>query len=120
MYERKILKDLNCGIDIVMEVIRNKWTTCLLLNIHHGIRRPGQLQKHNPNASRQVIGQQLKELETYGIIRRIVYNQLPPKVEYYLTELGETLIPVLQTMAEWGDNFKNFTDGQTAATAWKS
>jgi DNA-binding HxlR family transcriptional regulator len=75
------------------------------------------LQKHNPNASRQVISQQLKELEINGIIRRIVYDQLPPKVEYYLTDLGETLIPVLQTMAEWGDNFKDFTQDHTAAIA---
>jgi DNA-binding HxlR family transcriptional regulator len=106
MYERKIPKDLTCGIAVVMEIIGNKWATCLLFNIHNDIKRPGQLQQYNPNASRQVLTQQLRELESHGIIRRVIYPELPPKVEYYLTDLGETLIPVLKTMSAWGENYR--------------
>lgn len=105
MYERKIPKDLDCGIAITMDVISNKWKTCLLFNIRDGINRPGQLQLHNPKASRQVLNQQLKELEAHGIIRKVIYPQVPPKVEYYLTELGQTLIPVLEAMSAWGISY---------------
>jgi DNA-binding HxlR family transcriptional regulator len=115
MYERKIPKDLTCGIAVVMEIIGNKWATCLLFNIYEGVRRPGQLQQYNPNASRQVLTQQLRELETHGVIRRIIYPELPPKVEYYLTDLGETLIPVLQTMSDWGENYRQLYHAELEA-----
>lgn len=105
MYERKIPKDLDCGMAMTMEIIGNKWKPCLLYGIYKGINRPGQLQQQNPKASRQVLNQQLKELEAHGIIRKVVYAQLPPKVEYFLTELGETLIPVLEAMTAWGNSF---------------
>lgn len=102
MYERKIPKPLNCGISIIMEVIGGKWKPCLIYNIHDGIRRPGELQKINPTAPRRVLTQQLKELEMHGIIRRVIYAAVPPKVEYFLTDLGESLIPVILNMEEWG------------------
>ncbi|WPV67980.1 helix-turn-helix domain-containing protein [Chitinophaga sp. LS1] len=105
MYERKIPKDLDCGMAMTMDIIGNKWKPCLLYSIYKGINRPGQLQQQNPKASRQVLNQQLKELEAHGIIRKVVYAQLPPKVEYFLTELGETLIPVLEAMTAWGNSF---------------
>jgi DNA-binding HxlR family transcriptional regulator len=117
MYERKIPKDLTCGIAVVMEIIGNKWTTCLLYNIHQGIRRPGQLQQYNPNASRQVLTQQLKDLEAYGIISRVVYPELPPKVEYYLTDLGVSLIAVLQTMSVWGESYRQLNNFEQEAIA---
>lgn len=103
MYTHKIPKDLDCGMAMTMEIIGNKWKPCLLYNIWQGVNRPGQLQQANPKASRQVLNQQLKELEAHGIIRKVVYAQLPPKVEYFLTELGESLIPVLDAMTAWGN-----------------
>jgi DNA-binding HxlR family transcriptional regulator len=93
-----------------MEIIGNKWATCLLFNIHQGIKRPGQLQQSHANASRQVLTQQLRKLESHGVIKRVVYHELPPKVEYYLTDLGETLIPVLQTMSDWSENYGKFAN----------
>jgi DNA-binding HxlR family transcriptional regulator len=117
MYEHKIPKDLTCGIAVVMEIIGNKWATCLLFNIHQGVKRPGQLQRYNPNASRQVLTQQLRKLEAHGVIERVVHYELPPKVEYYLTDLGETLIPVLQTMADWGESYRQLANVELEAVA---
>lgn len=105
MYNHKIPKDLSCGMAMTMEIMGSKWKPCLLYNISRGINRPGQLQQYNPAASRQVLTQQLKELEEHGIIRKIVYPELPPKVEYFLTDTGKSLIPVLDAMEGWGSRY---------------
>lgn len=106
MYERKIPKKLDCGIAVIMEVIGGKWKSCLIYNINSGLRRPGELQKQNPDASRRVLNQQLKELEEHKIVRRVIYAELPPRVEYFLTEFGESLLPVVRSMEKWGDDNK--------------
>lgn len=106
MYERKIPKDLDCGMGMIMEIMGGKWKPCLILNIHNGAKRPSELQRLNPLASRRVLNVQLKELEEHGIIERIVYPVLPPKVEYFLTDLGKSLLPVIQMMDEWGDQYR--------------
>lgn len=105
MYEHKIPKDLSCGMAVTMDIIGSKWKPCLLYNIYKGINRPGQLQLYNPKASRQVLNQQLKELEEQGIILRVVYPELPPKLEYFLTDTGRTLIPLLDAMEAWGSQY---------------
>ena len=105
MYERKIPKDLDCGMAMIMEIIGGKWKPCLIINISRGFRRPSALQRLNKKASRRVLNQQLKELEEFGVITRIVYAELPPKVEYFLTDLGNSLLPVLGTMEEWGSQY---------------
>jgi DNA-binding HxlR family transcriptional regulator len=105
MYDLKIPKDLTCGMAMTMEIIGSKWKPCLLFNILRGVNRPGLLQQHNAKASRQVLNQQLKELEMHGIIRKVVYHQLPPKVEYFLTETGISLIPMLELMEKWGSDY---------------
>jgi DNA-binding HxlR family transcriptional regulator len=102
MYDLKIPKDLTCGMAMTMEIIGGKWKPCLLYNISKGVHRPGQLHQLNPKASRQVLDQQLKELEQHGIIQKTIYHQLPPKVEYSLTEVGVSLIPLLDLMERWG------------------
>ncbi len=107
MYERKIPKDLTCGMGMTMEIIGGKWKPCLIFNINRGYRRPSQLQRLNPNATRRVLNQQLKELEEHGVVRRVVYAELPPKVEYFLTEIGESLMPVIRTMDNWGFQYLN-------------
>lgn len=105
MYERKIPKDLDCGMAMIMEIIGGKWKPCLILNISRGFRRPSELQRLNTKASRRVLHQQLKELEEFGIITRLVYAELPPKVEYFLTDLGSSLLPVIGTMNDWGSQY---------------
>jgi DNA-binding HxlR family transcriptional regulator len=103
MYDRKIPLNLNCGLDLIGEVLYGKWKIRLLWFINEGYQRPSALQKKIPGASRRVLNMQLKELEEHELVSKIIYPQVPPKVEYYLTDLGKTLIPVISHLGDWGD-----------------
>lgn len=103
MYERKILPNLNCGLDLIGEVLYGKWKIRLLWFINEGHKRPSELQRKIPDASRRVLNIQLKELEDHELITRKIYPVVPPKVEYSLTEFGKTLIPVISVLGNWGD-----------------
>ncbi|WP_330443590.1 winged helix-turn-helix transcriptional regulator [Flavobacterium sp. C4GT6] len=103
MYERKIPLNLNCGLDLIGEVLYGKWKIRLLWFINEGNKRPSELQRKIPDASRRVLNMQLKELEKHELVSRKVYAVVPPKVEYSLTDFGKTLIPVISLMGEWGD-----------------
>ncbi|MDP9956453.1 winged helix-turn-helix transcriptional regulator [Epilithonimonas hungarica] len=103
MYERKIIPNLNCGLDLIGEVLYGKWKIRLLWFIHQGHQRPSELQRKIPDASRRVLNIQLKELEDHDLVSKIIYPVVPPKVEYSLTEFGKTLIPVISAIGEWGD-----------------
>lgn len=103
MYERKILPNLNCGLDLIGEVLYGKWKIRLLWFINEGHKRPSELQRKIPDASRRVLNIQLKELEDHELITRKIYPVVPPKVEYSLTEFGKTLIPVISVIGNWSD-----------------
>ena len=103
MYERKIIPNLNCGLDLIGEVLFGKWKIRLLWFINEGYRRPSELQRKIPDASRRVLNIQLKELEEHELVTRKIFPVVPPKVEYSLTELGSTLIPVIAALGQWGD-----------------
>lgn len=103
MYERKILPNLNCGLDLIGEVLYGKWKIRLLWFIHLGYQRPSQLQRKIPDATRRVLNIQLNELEAHELVTKKIYPVVPPKVEYSLTEFGKTLIPVISTLGKWGD-----------------
>lgn len=109
MYERKLpIKKLN-GIDITFFVIGGKWKRDIIFCLNSGIKRPSELQRHliRVGASGRVLRQQLKELETYGVIYKIVYTVVPFKVEYYLTDLGKDLLPLFDKMNEWGNKYEH-------------
>lgn len=103
MYERKIPPSLNCGLDLIGEVLYGKWKIRLLWFINEGHQRPSELQRKIPDASRRVLNMQLKELEDHELVTKKIYPVVPPKVEYSLTEFGNTLIPVISVLGEWGD-----------------
>ena len=103
MYERKIIPNLNCGLDLIGEVLYGKWKIRLLWFIHQGHKRPSELQRKIPDASRRVLNVQLKELEDHELVTKTFYPVVPPKVEYSLTEFGMTLIPVIASIGQWGD-----------------
>ncbi len=107
MYEKKIPKSFDCGMSVLMEIIGGKWKTYMIFLINNGKRRPSELQKAIPDANRRVLDLQLRELEFFSIIRRVIYPEAPPRVEYYLTDFGKTLIPVIEAMDQWGDGFVN-------------
>ncbi|OOQ56572.1 winged helix-turn-helix transcriptional regulator [Mucilaginibacter pedocola] len=101
--DRKIPLNLQCGLDLVGEVLYGKWKIRLLWFINQGHRRPSQLNKKIPDASRRVLTIQLNELQQHDLITKTVYPELPPHVEYHLTPFGETLIPVISAIGQWGD-----------------
>lgn len=103
MYERKTLPNLNCGLDLVGEILYGKWKIRLLWFINQGHKRPGELQRKIPDATRRVLNLQLKELEMHELVTRKIYPVMPPKVEYELTAFGQTLIPVIDAIGLWGD-----------------
>lgn len=103
MYARKILPYLNCGLDLVGEVLYGKWKLRILWFINEGHKRPSELQRKIPDVSRRVLNIQLKELEEHELVTRKIYPVMPPKVEYELTRFGQTLIPVIQAIGLWGD-----------------
>lgn len=103
MYQKKLPVDLQCGLNLFMEVMNGKWKIGLIWSIHNGINRPGELQRRMPKASRRLLDTQLKQLTSHGIIIKTVLSQKPPKVEYALTEMGKTLIPVIEYTARWGE-----------------
>lgn len=103
MYERKIIPNLNCGLDLIGEVLYGKWKIRLLWFIDQGHQRPSELQRKIPDATRRVLNIQLKELEDHELITKKIYPVVPPKVEYSLTELGKSVIPVILQLGIWGD-----------------
>ena len=103
MVERKIPVTLNCGLDLVGEVLYGKWKIRLLFFINEGNKRPSELQRKIPGATPRVLNMQLKELEEHEMISRVVYAQMPPKVEYSLTEFGKSLMPVVLNLGGWAD-----------------
>lgn len=103
MKERKIPLNLNCGLDLVGEVLFGKWKIRLLWFIDQGHKRPSELQRKIPDASRRVLNMQLKELEEHELVTKVIYPVVPPKVEYSLTEFGKSLIPVVGDLGNWGD-----------------
>jgi DNA-binding HxlR family transcriptional regulator len=103
MYERKTMPNLQCGLDLIGEVLYGKWKIRLLWFIHQGFQRPSDLQRKIPDASRRVLNVQLKELESHELVAKVIYPVLPPKVEYSLTEFGQSLIPVIGAIGQWAD-----------------
>lgn len=108
MYERKILPNLNCGLDLIGEVLYGKWKIRLLWFINEGHKRPSELQRKIPDATRRVLNIQLNELEAHDLVTKKIYPVVPPKVEYSLTEFGKTLIPVISALGQWGDTNEEY------------
>ena len=104
MYKRKIPVELNCGLDLVKEVLYGKWKIHLIYFISQGLKRPSELQRKIPRATRRVLNVQLNQLEDHGLISKKIYAQLPPKVEYTLTRLGHSVLPIVMALGKWGDD----------------
>ena len=95
----------NCPVTATMEIIGGKWKILIIHLIRHGINRFGKISMILPRASRQMLTTQLRELERDGILERVIYPEIPPHVEYFLTPKGEALVPVLNALAVWGTEF---------------
>jgi DNA-binding HxlR family transcriptional regulator len=96
-----------CAVEQTLKVIGGRWKVLILRELFSGVKRFNQLQRSLHGITQKMLTQQLREMEADGLIHRQVYAQVPPKVEYSLTPLGESLKPVLEAMHDWGKNFKN-------------
>ena len=96
-------KDYHCPVEATLDVIGGKWKVVILFHLtHEGTHRFAVLRRKIPGVSERMLTQQLRELEDDGIVHREVYPEVPPKVEYSLTEYGRTLRPITEVMCEWG------------------
>jgi DNA-binding HxlR family transcriptional regulator len=92
----------NCPVERTLEVIGGRWKVLILRELFQGVKRFNELQRAVNGITQKMLTQQLREMESDGIVHREIYLQVPPKVEYSLTPLGESLKPIIYTMHEWG------------------
>jgi DNA-binding HxlR family transcriptional regulator len=93
---------LTCGVQTTLSVIEGHWKLPILFRLLDGTWRFGELKKHLPTATQRMLTLHLRELERDGLIHREVYREVPPKVEYSLTQMGRSLEPLLRFMSQWG------------------
>lgn len=104
MQPEKSLPD--CPVEITLTLIGDKWKVLILRDLMPGTKRFGELKKSIGNVSQKVLTAQLRDMEKKGIVTRKVYAEVPPRVEYSLTELGRSLKPILDAMWRWGEEYK--------------
>lgn len=103
-----------CPVTYCLSVIGGKWKPVILFCIAHGVDRFGAMQRAVPGITKQMLTKQLRELEGDGLITRTVFAEVPPRVDYALTEVGNSVLPVIEKMADWGK--ENMTKPTFTAT----
>ena len=95
-----------CPVETTLTLIGNKWKVLILRDLMPGTKRFGELKKSIGNVSQKVLTAQLRDMENNGLLTRTVYAEVPPRVEYSLTDLGKSLKPILDAMQNWGEEYK--------------
>ena len=116
----KILGDKKyyCTVELTLQIIGGKWKPIIVHRLNaEGVLRFSEVKRSIPNITQKMLTQQLRELEADGIVHREVYPQVPPKVEYSLTEMGTSVVPIIEIMCKWGDNYENWAHKQEAPKA---
>lgn len=98
----EVKREIKCPVTGMLQLIGGKWKAVILYCLRSEKRRFGEISARIPDLSRKVLTQQLKELEEDGLLTRKQFNEIPPRVEYELTDLGKSLAPVLNEMEKWG------------------
>ena len=93
-------------VETTLSLISNKWKVLILRDLMSGTRRFGELRKSIGHITQKVLTSNLRDMEEQGLLTRTVYAEVPPRVEYTLTELGRSLNPILQAMSDWGLAYK--------------
>jgi DNA-binding HxlR family transcriptional regulator len=91
-----------CPVTRTMRVISGRWKPLILYHLRHGPRRFNELRRLIPSITQRMLTQHLRELQADGVVSRQVFEIVPPRVEYALTDLGRSLMPILSAMADWG------------------
>ena len=95
-----------CPVETTLMLIGDKWKVLILRDLLPGTKRFGELKKSVGNVTQKVLTTQLRDMEEQGLVRRRVYAEVPPRVEYSLTDLGKSLKPILDAMWTWGEGYK--------------
>lgn len=106
MTENETKKLPACPVETTLTLIGNKWKVLILRDLLPGTKRFGELKKSLGTVSQKVLTAQLRDMESDGLVIRTVYPEVPPRVEYTLTDLGKSLQPVLDSLLKWGENYK--------------
>ena len=101
-----------CAVETTLMLISDRWKVLIIRELLEGTKRFGELKKSIGSVSQKVLTANLRAMEDSGLLIRKVYAEVPPKVEYTLTETGYSLKPILDAMKEWGTNYKKMTDEQ--------
>ena len=100
-----------CPVETTLTLIGDKWKVLILRDLMPGTKRFSELKKSIGTVSQKVLTAQLRDMEENGLVHREVYAEVPPRVEYSLTELGQSLKPILDAMWNWGEDYKNSVTG---------
>jgi len=108
-FNEKLITD-SCGMANALRVVGGRWKPAILCRLRYGTMRYGELKKSIEGISERMLVAQLRELENDGIIKRMVYAEVPPRVEYELTDTGLTMQPMLIAMSDWGNFYRKTTE----------
>lgn len=97
-----------CPVETTLMMISDKWKVLILRDLLPGTKRFGELKKSIGSVSQKVLTSQLRQMEQSGLVTRTIYPEVPPRVEYTLTELGYSLKPIMDAMWTWGTNYKEY------------
>jgi len=104
-YDSEAIESRGGCVASAMQIIGNKWTALILKEIAAGPKRFGEIEKAVGDISPRTLSQRLDDLESHKIVSKVSYHEVPPRVEYSLTPKGQDLVPVLRSMAEWGNKY---------------
>lgn len=104
-FEVRVQVDPRCTIERTLDVIGGKWATLILRELLGGTKRFGEMRARLTGVSPKTLTDRLRELEAHGVVARTVYAEVPPRVEYTLTEKGRALRPILEAMGAWGERW---------------
>jgi DNA-binding HxlR family transcriptional regulator len=105
-------KSVSCLVETTLAVIGGRWKVLILHELFQGVRRFNELRRSLVGITHRTLTQQLREMEANGLVDRKVYAQIPPKVEYSLTDLGKTLKPILTAMHNWAERYSGALHGR--------
>ncbi|MBS6509864.1 MAG: helix-turn-helix transcriptional regulator [Paraclostridium bifermentans] len=102
----------SCPVSNVQKIVSGKWTMVIVYYLSQSKLRFGEIHKKIPSITQATLSKQLQTLEEYGLINRKVYNQIPPKVEYSLTDIGEKFVPVLESLENWAIEYESYRNNK--------
>lgn len=106
-------KTYYCNVELTLQVIGGKWKPIIMYRLGDGgTLRFSEVKRSIPNISQKMLTQQLRELEADGVVHREVHPQVPPRVDYSLTELGKSVMPVIESLSRWGRRYEDWANRQ--------